>query len=418
MVSLGQQRLSVYDSDKRIGSSRISSGQDGYETPTGIFSIIHKKRRHYSNIYHGAAMPFMQRLTWSGIALHEGKVPNYRASHGCVRLPRGFAGSLFSQTQRRSHVVIADGNPRPRMIEHDFLFQPVSEAARKPAPNPTQDHEPEISSLYSRYVRALPPPVRVAMKSDDSPAHTSDVGKKQQLLTKARAGTRSDVFDAFDQHNLEADRRATRASRATNPLRVLITRRSARERIRDMQQLLTKLGYDPGVPDGYIGEQTRAAIKTFQAIGERRVTGRADAQFYRDLYRHAGRRVEHHAFIHVRQKTKDIYSAPVELKSPAEPLGTHLYVLTGIDQTSGKANWTAMTAKATGRVPVGSVPIDGQATAARPMTAGGVLDRITLPKHVRQRIEDLVTRGSSLIVSDGGHTRETGIDTDFIVLTR
>ncbi|MGI9411663.1 MAG: peptidoglycan-binding protein [Hyphomicrobiaceae bacterium] len=399
-----------------MASSRVSSGQNGYETPTGIFSIIQKKRRHFSNIYHGASMPFMQRLTWSGIALHEGKVPNYRASHGCVRLPRGFAGSLFSRTERRSHVVIADGNPRPRMITHDFLFQPIADATKAPE----TDDGTEPQAVHSRYVRELPRPVRIAMSLDETHSHTSDVGNAR-ILTQARTedgNKTANVFEAFDQLNLDAHRRMTRATRSTAPLRILITRRSTRERIREMQRLLIKLGYEPGLPDGYIGAQTRAAIKAFQAIGERPVTGRTDAQFYRDLYLHSGRRVEHHAFIHIRQKTKDIYSAPVELKSPGLPLGTHLFVLSGFDNNGRKARWSGMTVKNTGRVPVGAVPAGLQTTNARPMTPGGALDRIALPDHVRRYVEDLVTRGSSLIVSDGGHTRETGIDTDFIVLTK
>ena len=125
VVSLNKQKLTVYDSGRLVGSTQVSTGRDGFETPTGIFSIIQKRRQHYSNLYNGASMPYMQRLTWSGIALHAGVVPGYPASHGCVRLPRTFARDLFRYTRRRSHVIVVDGDERLLPIAHRTLFRPV-----------------------------------------------------------------------------------------------------------------------------------------------------------------------------------------------------------------------------------------------------------------------------------------------------
>jgi L,D-transpeptidase catalytic domain len=110
LVSLPQQRAHVYRNGIRIGVSTISSGKPGKETPTGTFEILQKKRTHFSNLYNNAPMPFMQRLTWDGIALHAGKIPGYPASHGCVRLPLAFAEKLFAETERGMLVVIADGS--------------------------------------------------------------------------------------------------------------------------------------------------------------------------------------------------------------------------------------------------------------------------------------------------------------------
>ena len=121
VVSLKKQNLTIYKNDKVVGRSRISSGKIGHRTPKGIFSIIQKRRFHRSNIYSGAPMPFMQRLTWSGIALHLGQVPGYPASHGCIRLPSAFAAQLFRSTQMRTHVVIADGSPAPQVLLHPNL---------------------------------------------------------------------------------------------------------------------------------------------------------------------------------------------------------------------------------------------------------------------------------------------------------
>lgn len=108
VVSLPQQRLHVYRNGVRIGVSTISSGRPGNETPTGTFEILEKQRMHHSNLYDSAPMPFMQRLTWDGVALHAGRIPGHPASHGCVRLPADFARTLFEETERGTLVVIAD----------------------------------------------------------------------------------------------------------------------------------------------------------------------------------------------------------------------------------------------------------------------------------------------------------------------
>ena len=108
VVSLPEQRAHVYRNGVRIGVSTISSGKPGHETPTGVFPILQKRAEHYSNLYDNAPMPYMQRLTWDGIALHAGRIPGKPASHGCIRLPMAFAKSLFAATERGVTVVVAD----------------------------------------------------------------------------------------------------------------------------------------------------------------------------------------------------------------------------------------------------------------------------------------------------------------------
>lgn len=98
-VSLTRQRAFVYRGERLIGISTVSSGRDRHETPTGTFPILEKDAVHHSSIYNRAPMPFMQRLTWDGVALHAGALPGYRASHGCIRLPRAFAETLFRVTR-------------------------------------------------------------------------------------------------------------------------------------------------------------------------------------------------------------------------------------------------------------------------------------------------------------------------------
>ena len=122
VISLKQQRLKVFDSRGVIAQSSISSGRRGYETPTGIFSILQKNRRHYSNLYDSAPMPNMQRLTWSGVALHAGQLPGYPASHGCIRMPYSFSQALFSMTQLGTRVIVHDDMVEPRPIHHPMLI--------------------------------------------------------------------------------------------------------------------------------------------------------------------------------------------------------------------------------------------------------------------------------------------------------
>jgi hypothetical protein len=143
IVSVPKQQLYVYRNGIRIGRSTISSGKSGHDTPTGVFTILQKNKEHYSSIYKGASMPYMQRLTWDGIAMHAGKLPGYPASHGCVRLPLDFAQKLFTVTSKGVTVVVTDqkvapgttskpglllsgktGENRPMLAGGGFVWQP------------------------------------------------------------------------------------------------------------------------------------------------------------------------------------------------------------------------------------------------------------------------------------------------------
>lgn len=118
VVSLPQQHAYVYRNGVLIGRSTVSSGRKGKETPTGVFTVLQKKAVHESNIYKGASMPNMQRLTWSGIALHAGTLPGYPASAGCVRLPVRFSRLLFEVTKTGTTVVVADDASDSALVTH------------------------------------------------------------------------------------------------------------------------------------------------------------------------------------------------------------------------------------------------------------------------------------------------------------
>ncbi|MGC1826222.1 MAG: L,D-transpeptidase family protein, partial [Pseudolabrys sp.] len=129
IVSLRDQQITVYDDKGWIMRASVSSGQKGRETPAGIFSILQKDAEHYSNMYDDAYMPHMQRLTWSGIALHGGALPGYPASHGCIRMPYDFAERLFDATRLGMRLIVAPGNAVPVAIDHPALFKPTAGAA-------------------------------------------------------------------------------------------------------------------------------------------------------------------------------------------------------------------------------------------------------------------------------------------------
>ncbi len=125
VVSLPEQRAYVYRNGVLIGASTVSTGKKGHETPTGVFTILQKHEDHYSNLYANAPMPYMQRLTWSGVALHAGKLPGYPASHGCVRMPYEFAHRLFNETRTGLTVVVSDEEQFPTTVAHPGLASPV-----------------------------------------------------------------------------------------------------------------------------------------------------------------------------------------------------------------------------------------------------------------------------------------------------
>lgn len=139
VVSLRDQKLWIYDKDGLVETSTISSGTDGYPTPTGVFAILEKNIRHFSNIYGGAPMPYMQRLTMSGVALHQGVVTGRPASHGCVRLPAAFAPQLFQMTKIGARVIIMHGEAKPVDIAHSALF------VAKPIPVVKPEDMPEAA---------------------------------------------------------------------------------------------------------------------------------------------------------------------------------------------------------------------------------------------------------------------------------
>ncbi|CUX22708.1 hypothetical protein D3C87_778850 [compost metagenome] len=377
LVSKSDQSLSLYENGEIIATSKVSTGKAGHETPSGIFSILEKRKYHESNIYSAAPMPFMQRLTWSGIALHEGKVPNYPASHGCVRLPSKFAKSLFGDTRTGVHVIITDRPVSLRFVQHPALFVPRDDA--------------DDGKLLLSDVELRPATFDAALGTVEVAVNE----KTQSLKPAAKA-------------------------REPSPLRILITRRGEREKVMDIQTVLTRLGFDAGSADGYTGEMTISAINGFKRWKGLKTTGPllTDA-FVAALYASAGEDHPPTGQIMVRQDFKPLFEAAIDIKDPEVALGTHFFEAVTVDRAAGTAEWNGVTLE--NHLPAAARKRLGITVTEAP---GGfdqlsaVLSRLEIPAEIRSRIEQELSSGSSITVSDISHQMETGAGTDFITVTK
>lgn len=371
-VSIDNQHLSVFDGLHEIATSPVSTGRAGHATPTGIFSILDKRRHHRSNIYSQAPMPFMQRLTWSGIALHASNhVPSYPASHGCVRMPEAFARELYTMTDIGLHVVIAPGAVRPERIVHPALFQPVSMKELIAGGLTLRLRPREIGEHPIRIASAAPPETIVTDASEPAP---------------------------------EA------------PIRMLVTRRTHRELTRDVQHLLNVLGFDAGSVDGFIGPMTVNALRAFQREAGLPATGLIRREEIVRLYRATGKGEPPTGHLYVRRNFAPLFDTPVTIVRPELPLGAHLFTVDAVE--GDHASWMALSLPDRPRPSVanGADIIAIEEDGASP-TPRSVLDRITVEEPVRDRIARLLTAGASLAISDNGLGPETGKGTDFVVLT-
>lgn len=378
VVSKAQQSLAVYRDGTEIATSRVSTGKAGHSTPTGVFSILEKRKYHESNLYSNAPMPFMQRLTWSGIALHEGRVPNYPASHGCIRLPAKFARELFDMTARGAHVVVSEAPVTPMRISHGNLFRP-----RQARPDTLL-----LTDTPLRSTRPLPGERTVEVAMNDTTALPQPAVAPPQAQEP--------------------------------PIRILITRRGDRERILEMQALLNQLGFDAGMPDGHAGQATLRAIAEFR-LSHNLPAGKPvlDPEFLQALYGAAGKASAPNGQLFVRQNFKPLFEGPVGIRDPEKKLGTHFFIATNANAETGEADWTAMTLE--NRLPDAALKRLGITQRAESMdleAAAHTLDRIDIPEDLRERIESRLSKGSSLTISDNGVSPETGLGTDFITLTK
>jgi lipoprotein-anchoring transpeptidase ErfK/SrfK/peptidoglycan hydrolase-like protein with peptidoglycan-binding domain len=337
VVSLREQKLDVYRGTGLVISSKVSSGKRGYDTKAGVFSILEKQRYHHSNLFSGAPMPWMQRLTWSGTALHAGIVPGYPASHGCVRLPFSFAPKLFQITTLGENVVVTSDRVAPKLIKHENLFQPAPRVA-------------EAALAFSGQDELVTGIIPTAAAAENPEQGASQVEPALQ-------------------------------SPAAAPLRILVTRRTERDEIIDTQYLLASLGYlKPQNFSGRLGDETQTAIKAFQKANGLRETGAFSDDLAKKVHKVAGKPQPPAGHLFVRQDFRSVLDAPIAFLDPERSLGTHVFTALGFAPGSGEARWMA-------------ISLEGGDPAK-------VLDRIQIPADLRQEISERLTAGSSLIVAD------------------
>ena len=321
IISIADQRVSLFDNGTLIARSSVSTGTQGHPTPLGVFSVIGKERWHRSNIYSAAPMPYMQRLTWSGIALHAGVVPGHPASHGCIRLKNDFAIRLWHLTKRGARVIIARDDVQPVEITNPHLFRPSVVSG-----------SPELQTAT------------VAGKSIGTAAatHGSPVSNAE---TPVAAGLQ-----------VPGSAPAGGASKKVVPISVFVSRK--------LSKLFVRQGFSP------------------------------------------------------------LFDVPVKIENPEEPLGTHVFTAMELQNEGAAIRWTVVSIpeefprisegatkerKAPAKQTTLSIPLPDKANAA--------LDRIEIPQETIERISQLLTPASSLIISDDGFSHETRKDTDFIVVT-
>ena len=374
VVSIGSQHVTVYDDGTPIMSGPVSTGMPGHPTPMGIFSVIQKDRYHHSNIYSGAPMPYMQRITWSGVAMHEGVVPGHPASHGCIRLTHDFAARLWTTTKMGVRVIVS---PRNDVVPQQFDHPSLVALATKPA-------TPDVATPTT------PAPSPTLEKTElPLPTYSSLAPPAMSAQPRAALGEGLDVSGD---------------SALPPPEAVAVDQRPA-----DMHPAVAQALPAPLVDP--------APVPAAPSVFEKPLKPGLVSVF---VSRKAGK-------LYVRKGNEPVFDMPVTISHPEQPIGTYLFTAGRADDNgklrwlvsnvaSGKANVDPpkkVVGRRGGRQEVAEAP-----APVSPTSANEALDRIHIPQEALDRIAPLVTPGASLIVSDLGISGETGKDTDFIVLAR
>src|ERR1700681_4675351 len=171
-ISIERQKLKLYDAKGFFAQTPISTGMRGHPTPMGVFSVIQKHKFHHSNIYSGAPMPYMQRITWSDVAMHAGVLPGYPASHGCIRMPMNFAVKMWSWTRMGGRVVVTPGELTPGSFSHPLLAmqKPLPVVVAEPqAPSETKSEKAAAANaMMMAPVKSETPPILREQTADAS----------------------------------------------------------------------------------------------------------------------------------------------------------------------------------------------------------------------------------------------------------
>jgi hypothetical protein len=359
-ISINQQKLHLYSDGVHVANTSIATGVPRLPTPLGVFSVIQKQVFHRSNIYSGAPMPYMQRITWSGVAMHEGESIGHRASHGCIRMPHDFAARLYRLTKLHTRVIIANSELKPTEFADPHLF------VHKEIP-------PEIASPVDPVDNGVEP---VVTKSAELAARVntltllvqSDVVTRQAAppAMKPDQKTESTVPGAAPTTTRTPTDLAKGAAAKQTPISIFISRKRQRLYIRQDFAPLFDSAVTIAQPDAPLGTHVFTALE---------FTG------------------PEHTILRWNV-----------VSLPGEPPKHVRYVEERRDR-HGRVRRREIEEERAGDTP----PLQGPAQ---------VFARIEIPPEVRDAIAQMIIPGSSLIISDQGLGDETGEGTDFIVVTR
>ena len=361
----------------------VSSGQKGRETPAGIFSILQKKAEHYSNLYDDAFMPHMQRLTWSGIALHGGPLPGYPASHGCIRLPYSFAERLFGATKLGMRVIVAPGNVGPVAIDHPALFQPkTGQVAAAAAAATAKAEEATVKADQARLVAIT--------ANRESALTIVSMRKSEALKLKAEAELTATERMIAAAASPEAKEQAERAKAKV----------AARVGELESQLVAGKSELQPKLDAVTVAREAAA-----EAERARVAAAEAARKATRDLDPVSvfiSRKTQR---LYVRQAFQPILEIPVTVRDADRSIGT--YIFTAVERTGTHIRWSLVSL-------VSGHP-EGAPTVNDLEGAKAALDRITIPQDTLDLVAEKVSARSALIISDEALSSETGNGTEFVV---
>jgi hypothetical protein len=388
IVSIKTQQVTVYDADGWILRAPVSTGVKERETPAGVFAVVEKEKDHRSTMYDDAWMPNMQRITWNGVALHGGPLPGYAASHGCIRMPYGFAEKLFDKTRIGMRVIIAPNDAAPVEFSHPALFVPNAAA-----------------------VAAAPARVETLAREAAEAARTADEAKKA-----AATAARETASLTASLRKLELLKRSADAALASADKALAATKTDqARARAEELQQKAAakaaELGtqLDTARADAKSKLEAAAAAKDTAKAAEPRKAAAAKAASEAKLALepvsiYVSRATQK---LYVRRNTHrpapdgggEVFDAtievPVKIRNPEQRIGTHVF--TAVARNDSGLRWTAVT-------------IDNGDDAQN------ALDRITIPQDVLDRIAPTAMPRSSIIVSDEPLSGETNYRTEFVAV--
>lgn len=372
VVSIDHQTVSLFSNGVRVAQGPVSTGVSDHPTPMGVFSIIEKDRYHRSNLYSNAPMPYMQRITWSGVALHEGVLPGYPASHGCIRMSPDFARKLWAITKLGVRVIVARHALAPVDFAHAKLFRPKL----KPA-------EPLIAMDGSDARSAAPAGMiaqaAITNASSTEAAPSSGTRPVAEAMDDGKAGDTMLPAAHIDTAGVEP----------------------APNRIDGSDLVKPATTVDPAKPP-----RIRAAEEPLKRSGQVAVfVSRKEQRIF------------------VRQGFIPLFDMPLVIEDPDQPLGTHVFTAMEVTENGAGMRWNLITVPTEAAAPEQSnarkKSKEGKPIVRLrpPASAADALNRIQFPREAAERISELLIPGSSLVVSDEGLGRETGRYTEFIVLS-